>query len=94
MNREIKRATEKERGRDDDRRAEERAAVKAAKKRDRTGVRQFLREVRGELKRVSWPSRKEVLSYSVVVLVAVVLVGVYVFALDQAFGQLVFWIFE
>lgn len=62
-------------------------------KRQRTKPAQFLREVRGELKRVSWPSRSEVLSYSLVVLVAVTLLTLYVFGLDQLFGQFVLWIF-
>lgn len=61
--------------------------------RQRTGPRQFLREVRGEMKRVAWPSRKEVASYSVVVLVTVVILMSLVFALDSLFGQFVLWIF-
>jgi preprotein translocase subunit SecE len=59
----------------------------------RTGPAQFTREVRGELKRVQWPNRKEVTSYSIVVLVSVTLITAYVFAVDQAFGTLVFSIF-
>jgi preprotein translocase subunit SecE len=61
--------------------------------RKRIGPGQFLREVRGELRRVAWPSRRELLSYSLVVLVTVALLTLYVFGLDQAFGQLVFLIF-
>lgn len=60
----------------------------------RTGVRQYVREVRSELKRVHWPSRREVTSYSIVVLVAVSLLTAYIFGLDQLFGQFVFWIFQ
>ena len=63
------------------------------RRRERTSPREFAREVRGEMKRVSWPSRKEIGQYSLVVLVAVSLLTLYVFVLDQAFGQLVFWIF-
>lgn len=55
---------------------------------------QFLREVRLELRRVNWPSRREVASYSLVVLVAVTLLTTYVALLDQAFGQLVLWMFQ
>lgn len=73
---------------------EQRPVAPASARKQRTGVRQFMREVRQELRRVAWPSRKEVASYSTVVLIAVVLVTVYVFALDQAFGKLVFWIFR
>jgi preprotein translocase subunit SecE len=59
----------------------------------RTGPAQFLREVRVELRRVAWPSRGEVARYSLVVLVVTLLIGAYVFGLDQLFGQLVFWIY-
>ena len=59
----------------------------------RTGPAQYAREVRSELKRVHWPSRREVTQYSIVVLIAVTLVTIYIFGLDQVFGQLVFWIF-
>jgi preprotein translocase subunit SecE len=60
--------------------------------RQRTRPRQFLREVRGEMKRVAWPSRKEVTSYSIVVLVTVALLMTYVFGLDSVFSQFVLWI--
>lgn len=64
-----------------------------APRRERTSVVQFLREVRLELRRVNWPSRTEVASYSVVVLVAVTLLTVFIALLDQAIGQLVLWMF-
>jgi preprotein translocase subunit SecE len=63
-------------------------------KKQRTSIAQFLREVRLELRRVNWPSRREVVSYSTVVLVAVSLLTLYVAVLDQAFGQLVLWMFR
>jgi preprotein translocase subunit SecE len=48
----------------------------------RTSPAQYLREVRGELRKVAWPSRKEVVSYTIVVLVTTtVLVGI-VYAMD------------
>ncbi len=62
-------------------------------KRERTSVAQFLREVRLELRRVNWPSRREVASYSVVVLVAVTLLTIFVALLDQLFGQFVLQVF-
>jgi len=49
--------------------------------------RKFLKEVRIELKKVAWPSRGEVLVYTVVVLVSVTFVTLYVFGLDFAFGN-------
>jgi preprotein translocase subunit SecE len=67
--------------------------LSAPAKRERTGPRTFLREVRGELRRVAWPSAKEVRSYSLVVLVTVTLLTLYVALLDTAFGRVVFEIF-
>jgi len=55
--------------------------------------RRFLREVRAELKKVAWPSRAEVLTYTVVVLVSVTTVTLFVFGLDFAFGKAVFEVF-
>ena len=62
-------------------------------RRDRTSVAQFLREVRLELRRVNWPSRREVVSYSLVVLVAVSLLTLFVALIDQLFGQFVLRVF-
>lgn len=70
------------------------APLQAPKRKERTSARVFLREVRGELKRVAWPTRREVALYSVVVLVTVVLMTTYVFVLDQGFGRLVLEIFQ
>ena len=43
----------------------------------------FLKEVRAELKRVTWPSKEEVLRWSVVVVVALVFFGVFTYVLDN-----------
>lgn len=43
----------------------------------------FISEVRGEMKRVTWPSRQDVLRWSGVVVAALVFFGVYVFVLDN-----------
>ena len=79
MNRQTKRMMERQQQR-------ERAATprrptpERAKK--RAGPRQFVREVRQELKKVAWPSRRELLAYTIVVLVSVVVLTSYVFGLD------------
>ena len=62
-------------------------------KRQRTSPRQFLREVRSELRKVAWPSRRELFSYSLVVLVSVTLITLYITALDQLFGVLILRMF-
>ena len=44
---------------------------------------QFLRDVRGEMKRVTWPTRTDVLQWTGVVVVALVFFGVFVAVLDN-----------
>jgi preprotein translocase subunit SecE len=56
-------------------------------KEQRTKPLQFLREVRAELRKVAWPTRAEVLNYSLIVLVTVLIMGAFVAALDFAFGE-------
>ncbi len=95
MNRQMKRAQRREGAQQYDR---ARAAATARRaqvqqKRERTGVRQFLKEVRQELKRVIWPTRQELVTYTVVVLVTVVVLTSYVFGLDVVFSKLVFNVF-
>lgn len=48
----------------------------------RTSPLQFLREVRGELRKVAWPNRKEVTSYTVVVLVTTLVLTLVVWGMD------------
>jgi preprotein translocase subunit SecE len=56
-------------------------------RRERVKIRTFFSEIRSELRRVIWPTRTEVITYSVVVVfVVTVLTGV-VFGLDLAFAQ-------
>jgi preprotein translocase subunit SecE len=55
-------------------------------------ARLFLSEVRNELKRVTWPSQKEVYATTVVVILTSLFFGVYLFAIDQVFFNLVQWI--
>jgi preprotein translocase subunit SecE len=49
----------------------------------------FFRESYGELKKVEWPDQKAVISGTVVVLVACVIVGAYLFANDKLWQYLV-----
>jgi len=65
-----------------------------APKAERTGAAQFAREVRGELRKVAWPSRTEVLNYSVVVLLAIVVLTALVAGLDYVLGEAVLKLFE
>lgn len=53
----------------------------------RTG--KFLRDVVFELKRVSWPTRKELTRYTVVVVVTVIFVAIFLSIVDLGISELV-----
>ena len=55
---------------------------------------EFLRDVRGELRRVAWPTRSETLNSAMVVLVAVVVLTAFIFGLDTAFSKFVLYLFK
>ncbi len=61
---------------------------------ERVGFRQFLREVRGELRKVAWPTRDETINYSIVVLVTIIVLGVMIYGLDWLFSTFVLELFE
>jgi len=63
-------------------------------KEERTSPVQFLREVRGELRKVAWPTRPEVINYSIIVLVAVIVLTAYIAALDYGFGDVLLKLFS
>jgi len=54
----------------------------------------FLSEVRNELKRVTWPSQKEVYATTVVVILTSIFFGLYLFVLDFGLNSLVQWVFR
>jgi preprotein translocase subunit SecE len=55
-------------------------------------ARLFLSEVRNELKRVTWPSQKEVYATTVVVILTSAFFGLYLFLLDQVLLTTFQWI--
>ena len=56
----------------------------------RTG--EFLSEVRNEMKRVTWPSQREVYATTVVVILTSVFFGLYLFAVDLMLNNAVQWL--
>jgi preprotein translocase subunit SecE len=98
MNRQQKRMLQRQGqlGADGEPAARKRQAPPAPRpsKEPRTTPVQFLREVRGELRKVAWPTRAEVVNYSIIVLVAVILLTAYVALLDYGFGEVLLELFE
>ncbi|MBI5966986.1 MAG: preprotein translocase subunit SecE [Deltaproteobacteria bacterium] len=52
-------------------------------------MQQFFREVRVELKKVTWPSRKETIASTSVVLVTVILVAFFLGIVDLGLSRLI-----
>jgi len=90
MNRELRRLQEKEEKRQRDRRK----GVQTRRRRQRIGIRQYFNEVRTELKRVAWPSRREVFTFTVVTLITSGFVTLYAFGLDVTFKQAILTFLE
>ena len=59
-----------------------------------TNGRNFLTEVRNEMKRVTWPSRKEVYATTVVVILTSSFFGLYLWGLDMGLTWVINWIFK
>jgi len=95
MNRQTKRMMQRQKATGQDRleAMRQRRAVTTERKK-RVPVRQFLKEVRQELRKVAWPTRRELVGYTIVVLVAVVFLTALVFAMDLSFSKAVLRVFQ
>jgi preprotein translocase subunit SecE len=69
-------------------------APRPEEKEGRTGPRQFLKEVRGELRKVAWPTRAEVINYSIIVLVAVLVMMAFIAIVDYGVAEFVLKLFD
>jgi preprotein translocase subunit SecE len=56
--------------------------------------RRFLAEVRNEMGRVTWPTRREVYATTFVVILTAIFFGVYLWGIDVLLNRLVAWIFR
>ncbi|HET9546410.1 MAG TPA: preprotein translocase subunit SecE [Desertimonas sp.] len=92
LNREQKR-TLRRMGAVDEKGAPTRVARSSGPKQDRVGPTQYLREVRDEMRKVAWPSREEVIRYSIIVVITVLVYMALVGGLDYVFGYLSRWLY-
>ncbi len=68
--------------------AEKKEKVKKPKKERKKGrIKQFFKEVIGELKKLSWPSKKDLVSYTLAVIGFIALMAVVIYVLDLAFSE-------
>ena len=64
---------------------------KAADKRDRgqrKGFLKFFREVNSELRKVTWPSKKELANYTLIVVVTIIIFAAIIGLIDLGLGKL------
>ena len=54
----------------------------------------FLREVRAEFNKVTWPKRKEVYGTTIVVIITCFIFGFYLWAVDIVMGRVVTWLYS
>lgn len=55
-------------------------------------IKKYFSSVRSEMKRVTWPSKKELINLSLVVCASLIVVGLVIAALDALVGQVLFFI--
>jgi preprotein translocase subunit SecE len=56
--------------------------------------RRFLAEVRNEMSRVTWPSRREVYATTLVVILTSIFFGVYLYGIDLVLNAIMAWVFR
>ena len=97
MNREQKRMMAKQGGSPDGAATARRAqAAQGARRapRQRTSIRQFFREVREEMRQVSWPTRPELINYTGITLFVLILMTSLIFGLNYGYGKFVLFLFQ
>ena len=63
------------------------ADKKDKKKSFGTGAVKYFKDVKGEMKKVVWPTFKQVKNNTIIVLISIILVGILIWVLDIAFAK-------
>jgi preprotein translocase subunit SecE len=58
------------------------AKVPERGRKKRANIKRFFAETRSELKKIVWPTRKQVLNNTIVVIIAILIVGIFIWLLD------------
>jgi preprotein translocase subunit SecE len=92
MNRQTKRQMAKQGA--DRPRAPERRASAPSPQTERTGPRQYFSEVRGEMKKVAWPPRSEIINSTIIVVIGLVVMTSLIFVFDWSSVHIVDYVFQ
>jgi preprotein translocase subunit SecE len=63
------------------------------RRRQRTTPGQFFREIRDEMRQVSWPTRPELINYTTIVLFVLIFMTALIFGLGYGFSKFVTFLF-
>lgn len=94
LNREQKRQLRKMGALDEEGKPARAQRQQPKKKSDRVGPRQYLREVRDEMRKVAWPKQPEVKRYSIIVIITVIIYTALVGGFDYVFGEFSKWFYS
>ena len=93
MNRQTKRMMARQ-GTDKPKAAASRAGAPPPHKEKRITPGEYLGEVRGEMRKVAWPTKKEVINSTIIVLIAVVVMTTLIFLFDYGSAKFVLFLFD
>ena len=54
----------------------------------------FLKEVKMQLIKVSWPTKQELIGATAVVIVVTILIGIYIYIVDTSLAGVLSWVFR
>lgn len=76
--------------------ATRRASVQDVQRRrsERTRPREFVKQIREELRQVAWPTRPEVVNYTTIVLFVLIFMTALIFGLGAGFSKFVTFLFQ
>ena len=90
MNRQTKRMMAKQ----EQRRPDARRPQPGQAQREKSGPREYFSEVKGEMRKVAWPTEKEVVNSTIIVLIAVIVMGTLIFGMDYVSSKFVLFLFD
>jgi len=96
MNREQKRLLQRQGdlGEDGEPKATRKVAPAPRPKEQRTKPKQFVKEIRAEMRKVAWPTKAETINYSVIVFITLIVLTAAIAGIDYGMSKAVLWIFK
>ncbi len=57
-------------------------------------IKEYIEDVRKEMKKVSWPDQQELIDYTIVVVVFTIILSAFIFAVDQVYSTILEAIYQ